>query len=56
VTADYVGGSGRELLRELRALQGYPSLGTMLRLLAMPIGLLRALVVPLVDGHYRAKK
>lgn len=53
VTADYLGGSCRELMRELRGLQGYPSLGTLLRLLAMPIGLLRALAVPLVDGHYR---
>jgi glycosyltransferase involved in cell wall biosynthesis len=55
VTADYLGGSSRELFRELRRLQGYPSLGTLLRLLAMPIGLLRALVVPLVDGHYKGR-
>jgi GT2 family glycosyltransferase len=55
VTADYFGGSFRELLRELRGLQGYPSLGTLLRLLAMPIGLLRALAVPLVDGQYEAR-
>jgi GT2 family glycosyltransferase len=53
VTADYFSGSLRELGRELRALQGYPSLGTLLRLLAMPVGLVRALAVPLDDGHYR---
>jgi glycosyltransferase involved in cell wall biosynthesis len=55
VTADYLGGSSRELLRELRSLQGYPSLGTLLRLLALPVGLMRALAVRLVDGHYKAK-
>jgi glycosyltransferase involved in cell wall biosynthesis len=53
VTADYFGGSSRELARELRRLQGYPSLGTLLRLIAIPVGLLRALAVPLVDGHYK---
>jgi GT2 family glycosyltransferase len=55
VARDYFRGGRRELLRELRAGQGYPSLGTLLRLLAVPVGLLRALSVPLVDGHYRAK-
>ncbi|HWA65662.1 MAG TPA: glycosyltransferase [Mycobacteriales bacterium] len=56
VTADYFGGSGRELMRELRAGQGYPALGTFLRLVAMPVGLLRALFVPIDDGHYRARE
>jgi GT2 family glycosyltransferase len=56
VAADYFRGGGRELLRELRARQGYPSLGTLLRLLAVPVGLLRGFAVPLVDGHYRIRK
>ncbi|HVW81460.1 MAG TPA: glycosyltransferase [Mycobacteriales bacterium] len=56
VTADYVAGGLRELTREVRARQGYPSLGTLLRLLAIPVGLARALAVPLVDGHYREAK
>lgn len=55
VAADYFGYGGRELARELRAGHGYPSLGTVLRLLAVPVGLLRALFVPVVDGHYRIR-
>lgn len=45
-----------ELRRELAARQGYPALGTALRLAAMPIGFVRALVVPVVDGHYRTSR
>ena len=52
-TADYFCGGGRELVRELRSRHGYPSLGTLLRLLAIPVGLLRGMTVRLVDGHYR---
>jgi GT2 family glycosyltransferase len=53
VLGDYYRGGLRELGRELRARHGYPALGTVLRLLAVPIGLLRAIVVPIVDGHYK---
>jgi GT2 family glycosyltransferase len=53
VATDYYRAGRSELWRELRARQGYPALGTLLRLLAVPLGLLRAVVVPLVDGHYR---
>lgn len=56
VARDYFRGGGQELVRELRARQGYPSLGTLLRLVAVPFGLVRALAVPLVDGHYRARR
>jgi hypothetical protein len=47
---------GDELRREVRARQVYPALGSVLRLIAMPIGLLRALVVPVVDGHFRLRR
>jgi GT2 family glycosyltransferase len=56
VAADYLRSGRQELLRELRARHGYPALGTVIRLLAMPIGLLRALVVPVVDGHFRVSR
>jgi GT2 family glycosyltransferase len=55
VTADYLKGGLSELGRELRARHGYPALGTVLRLLAIPFGFLRAIVVPVRDGHYRAR-
>jgi glycosyltransferase involved in cell wall biosynthesis len=55
VTADYLTSGLSELGRELRARHGYPALGTVLRLLAIPFGWLRAIVVPLRDGHYRAR-
>ncbi|MGN6473289.1 MAG: glycosyltransferase [Mycobacteriales bacterium] len=56
VAADYLRGGLSELGRELRARHGYPALGTMLRLLAVPFGALRAIVVPLVDGHFRVRR
>lgn len=55
VAADYVRGGLSELGRELRARHGYPALGTVLRLLAVPVGLLRAIVVPLADGHFKVR-
>ena len=55
VAVDYVKGGFSELSREVRARHGYPALGTVLRLLAIPFGLLRAIVVPLRDGHYRMR-
>jgi glycosyltransferase involved in cell wall biosynthesis len=55
VIADYLRNGFSELGRELRARHGYPALGTTLRLLAIPFGLLRAIVVPLRDGHYRTR-
>ncbi|HVT65998.1 MAG TPA: glycosyltransferase [Mycobacteriales bacterium] len=55
VAADYLRGGLSELRRELRARQGYPAIGTVLRLLAIPFGFLRAVVVPLRDGHYRTR-
>ena len=55
VLGDYYRGGIKELGRELRARHGYPAAGTVLRLLAVPVGLLRAIVVPVVDGHYRAR-
>ncbi|HEX3705310.1 MAG TPA: glycosyltransferase [Mycobacteriales bacterium] len=54
VGGDYFRGGLRELGRELRAGHGYPALGTVLRLLAVPIGLLRGVTVRVVDGHYRS--
>jgi hypothetical protein len=53
VTADYLRGALSELVRELRARHGYPALGTVVRLLAIPFGFLRAIVVPVRDGHFR---
>jgi glycosyltransferase involved in cell wall biosynthesis len=53
VLGDYYRGGLRELGRELRAVHGYPAFGTVLRLLAVPVGLLRAIVVPIIDGHYK---
>jgi glycosyltransferase involved in cell wall biosynthesis len=55
VLGDYYRGGLGELGRELRARHGYPAIGTMLRLLAVPTGLLRAILVPVVDGHYKAQ-
>ncbi|HVX69826.1 MAG TPA: glycosyltransferase [Mycobacteriales bacterium] len=55
VVADYLKNGFSELGRELRARQGYPALGTSLRLLAIPFGLLRAAIVPVRDGHYRTR-
>ncbi|HVY10641.1 MAG TPA: glycosyltransferase [Mycobacteriales bacterium] len=55
VARDYYRGGLRELGRELRARHGYPAVGTVLRLLAVPVGLLRALAVPVVDGHYKVR-
>jgi hypothetical protein len=55
VAADYLKSGCSELGRELRARHGYPALGTMLRLLAVPFGFLRAIVVPLDGGHYRMR-
>lgn len=55
VTVDYLKGGMSELRRELGARHGYPALGTVLRLLAIPLGLLRAIVVPLRNGHYRTR-
>ncbi len=52
VAADYLRGGVAELRRELRARQGYPALGTLLRLVVVPVGWLRALVVPVRDGHF----
>lgn len=56
VTADYFRSGLRELGREVRARHGYPALGTLLRLLAVPFGLLRAIVVPVRAGHYRTSR
>jgi glycosyltransferase involved in cell wall biosynthesis len=55
VAADYFRGGLSELGREARARHGYPALGTIVRLLAVPIGLLRALVVPVRDGHFKVR-
>ncbi|HVS67852.1 MAG TPA: glycosyltransferase [Mycobacteriales bacterium] len=55
VAGDYFGAGFAELGRELRARHGYPLLGTVLRLLAVPFGFLRAIVVPVRDGHYRVR-
>ncbi|HVY08665.1 MAG TPA: glycosyltransferase [Mycobacteriales bacterium] len=55
VAADYYRAGVAELSRELCARHGYPALGTVLRLLAVPVGLLRAIVVPLRDGHFRVR-
>lgn len=55
VAADYLRAGASELGRELRSRHGYPALGTLLRLLAVPFGLVRAIVVPVHDGHYRVR-
>jgi len=55
VRADNLRWNRRELVRELRARQLYPALGSLLQLLAMPLGLVRAIVVPLDGGHFRSK-
>jgi glycosyltransferase involved in cell wall biosynthesis len=56
VATDNLRWVGHELVREIRAGHLYPAIGTVLRLVAMPIGLLRALVVPVVDGHFRPRR
>jgi glycosyltransferase involved in cell wall biosynthesis len=56
VAADLVRWNTGELVRELRAGHGYPVLGTALRLLAIPAGFLRAVVVPVIDGHFRPQR
>jgi glycosyltransferase involved in cell wall biosynthesis len=56
VVADNLRWNRRELVRELRARQAYPALGSLLRLLAMPLGVLRAIVVPIDDGHFRSRR
>jgi hypothetical protein len=56
VLADNLRWNRRELLRELRARQVYPAAGSLLRLLAMPLGVLRAIVVPVDDGHFRSRR
>jgi GT2 family glycosyltransferase len=53
VAADYFSAGFAELGRELRSRHGYPALGTLLRLLAVPFGLARAMVVPVRDGHFK---
>lgn len=56
VAADLLRWNGRELVSEIRARHGYPALGTLIRLLATPLGFLRALVVPVTDGHFRSRR
>jgi glycosyltransferase involved in cell wall biosynthesis len=56
VLSDNLRWNRRELWRELRAGQMYPAVGSLLRLLAMPLGLLRAIVVPVDDGHFRSRR
>jgi glycosyltransferase involved in cell wall biosynthesis len=56
VAVDYAKAGLAELGRELRAGHGYPAFGTLLRLLAIPFGFLRAIVVPLRHGHYRTHR
>jgi len=56
VIADNLRWNRRELRRELRARQLYPAVGSLLRLLAMPVGWLRAIVVPVEDGHFRSRQ
>jgi glycosyltransferase involved in cell wall biosynthesis len=55
VAADYLRWGRRELVSEARARHGYPALGTVIRLVAMPFGFLRAIVVPLDNGHFRSR-
>jgi GT2 family glycosyltransferase len=56
VAVDNLRWVGHELFREVRAGHFYPAFGSVLRLLAMPVGLVRALVVPVVDGHFRPRR
>lgn len=56
VLADNIRWNRRELWREIQARQAYPALGSLLRMLAMPLGLLRAIVVPIDDGHFRSRR
>jgi hypothetical protein len=56
VLADNLRWNRGELWRELRARQAYPALGSLLRMVAMPLGLVRAIVVPVVDGHFRSRR
>ncbi len=56
VAADNLRWGRRELVRELRAGHFYPAVGTVLRLLAMPLGVLRAIVVPVDNGHFRSRR
>jgi hypothetical protein len=55
VARDAVAWSMSEVAREVRARHLYPALGHLARLMAMPVGLLRAWLVPVVDGHFRAR-
>lgn len=55
VARDYVKGGLSELGRELRCRHGYPALGTLVRLLAVPLGFGRALVVPVKNGHFETR-
>jgi GT2 family glycosyltransferase len=56
VASDNLRWGRRELARELRARHLYPALGTTLRLLAMPLGVLRAILVPVDNGHFRPRR
>lgn len=56
VAADHLRWGRQELLTEARAGHGYPALGTLIRLLAMPVGFLRAIVVPIDAGHFRSRR
>jgi GT2 family glycosyltransferase len=55
VGRDAVRWSGSEVVRELQARHFYPAIGHLVRLVAIPFGLLRGWLVPVVDGHFRTR-